>query len=356
MSGPPAKTFSDAPVRGGDDAERQFRYFTPAKRRASLYEDVTCDTQPSVHRHLSRGWPLRFEDGRGTWDDRSTALRSEDWFAFRDPAGLWERPFYQQSARAEQQIDAVVALAARDGLFEDFDPAWIEFLRLNLQVPAFAEHGLWLATASVGRDCLSDALTHAVVFEAANKQRTAQSLVLYAMDLEARFGPFEIAASKQRWLEHEAWQPTRELVERLHSVNDWAEVIVATNLCFEPLVGAMIRRELGVRAARANGDAVTPAVMGPAQAEAAWAADWTVPLMAHVLGDDAHGAGNREVLAGWLASWLPACVAAVEALGGVIEEMPVGFSAEDARERVLASTAALHEQAGVADLAKAAAA
>ena len=52
---------------------------------------MTVDTQPSIHRHLTRGWPLHFEDGRGTWNDASTALRSSDWFAFRDPGEQWER-------------------------------------------------------------------------------------------------------------------------------------------------------------------------------------------------------------------------------------------------------------------------
>ena len=58
-----------------ESSERDFSWFAPAGRRATLYEDVTIDTQPSVHRHLSRGWPVSFEDGRGTWNDDSTALR-----------------------------------------------------------------------------------------------------------------------------------------------------------------------------------------------------------------------------------------------------------------------------------------
>ena len=50
-------------------ATRDFSWFAPAGRHATLYEDVTIDTQPSVHRHLRRGWPVSFEDGRGTWND-----------------------------------------------------------------------------------------------------------------------------------------------------------------------------------------------------------------------------------------------------------------------------------------------
>ncbi|HYF24848.1 MAG TPA: hypothetical protein VD931_03830 [Baekduia sp.] len=350
MSGPPVKKLGDDGRRRGDDVERRFAYFTPAKRKASLYEDVTCDTQPSVHRHVARGWPVSFEDGRGVWSDDSTALRSSDWYAFRDPGQLWERPFYQQGTQAEAQIEAAVKGAANERMFDDFTPEWIEFLRENLQVPAFAEHGLWLATASVGRDCLSDSVTHCVVLQAAQKQRVAQSIVLYAMDLEEQFGEQPIEAAKQRWLEHPAWQPTREFVEHLHATNDWAEVIVATNLCFEPLVGDMYRRELGIRAATANRDTVTPIVARTAQTEWEWVAAWTAKLTHFLLEDEAHGAHNREVLAGWLAKWLPKAIAAAEALTAIAEQLPGEFDVDAARERVRRDAAAFHEQCGITEL------
>ena len=191
-------TSADAPTEPAPDAaddpaarelsERDFAWFTPAARRATLYEDVTVDTQPSIHRHLTRGWPLHFEDGRGTWNDASTALRSSDWFAFRDPGEMWERPFYQAGAAVEQQIESAVRSAAEQGLIEDIDPAWAEFLRGQLQVPAFLEHGLWFALATAARDCLSDTVATCVCLQAAVKQRSAQAIVLYAMDLEPHLG------------------------------------------------------------------------------------------------------------------------------------------------------------------------
>jgi propane monooxygenase reductase component len=155
------------------DSAREFAWYEPAGRRATLYEDVTVDTQPSVHRHLTRGWPVSFGDGRGTWDDGSTALACCDWFAFRDPAEQWERPFYQHGSATEQQIDAAVRAAAGEGLLADFSEDWVEFLRAYLQVPAYVEHGLWLALATIARDCLSDSVSTCVCLQAAMKQRSA---------------------------------------------------------------------------------------------------------------------------------------------------------------------------------------
>lgn len=355
MSGPPVKKFSqDAPVRG-NDAERRFGWFVPEKRRATLYEEVTCDIQPSPHRYLHRGWPVSFPDGRGTWDDDSTKLRSRDWFAFRDPGQIWERNFYKNGTASENQIEGAVQLANAEQLFDDLSPEWVEFLRINLQIPAFYEYGIWLATASVARDCLSDTVTHAVVFESAHKQRAAQSYVLYAMDLEPHFGDFSTAASKERWLEHPAWQPTRKFVERLHSITDWGEVIVATNLCIEPIVGAMIRRELGIRAATQNGDSITPVVARVAQEEWEWTADWT-EVFTHLCLDDAeNGEHNRETIAGWMADWLPLAQEAAEAVIAIVDELPIGIDVDAAQERITRDVAAFHERAGVAELTGAAA-
>jgi NAD(P)H-flavin reductase/ferredoxin len=312
---PPVKRVDSAPAPAGNDLERDFAWFTPSKRRASLYEDVTIDTQPSIHRHLTRGWPMFFEDGRGTWDDDSTKLRSSDWYAFRDPGEQWERPYYQRASAVENQIESAMRSAAREGLIADFAPDWVEFLRTNLQVAAYIEHGLWFALATIGRDCLSDSVATCVCLQAAMKQRSAQALVLYAMDLEEHHGPFPITQARETFLHHESWQPTRRLVERLAATHDWGEVIVAANLCFEPIVGTMLRRELGIRAAAGRGDTVTPVIAQVANHEWEWAREWTTELIRMLLCDPEHGEHNRATIDGWLADWQPGAQAAADALG-----------------------------------------
>ncbi len=305
-------------------SERDFAWFAPAGRRATLYEDVTIDTQPSIHRHLSRGWPLSFADGRGTWDDASTALRCTDWFAFRDPGQQWERPFYQAGSAVEQQLESALASAAEQGLLADFTPDWITFMRTSMQIPAFVEHGLWFALATAARDCLSDSVATCVCLQAAHKQRSAQAIVLYAMDLEPHLGcELPMSTAREAFLRDPAWQPTRRFLERLAATPDWGEVIVAANLCFEPVVGTLIRRELGTRAAAASGDTVTPVLARVATQEWEWARAWTVALVRFLLADDMHGQHNRRVIDGWLDDWMgPAddAAAAVSDAAGQVSE------------------------------------
>ncbi|MGA2009613.1 MAG: MmoB/DmpM family protein [Solirubrobacteraceae bacterium] len=330
-------------------SEREFAWFAPAGRRATLYEDVTIDTQPSVHRHLRRGWPLSFADGRGTWDDASTALRCADWFAFRDPGEQWERPFYQDAAAAERQLDGALRTAAAQGLLADLAPDWIEFLRDQLQVPAFVEHGLWFALATVARDCLSDSVATCVCLQAAHKQRSAQAIVLYAMDLEPHLaGELPIAGARATFLADPAWQPTRRYLERLAATPDWGEVVIAANLCFEPTVATLIRRELGTRAAAAHGDIVTPVLARIATQEWDWARAWTAALVRLLVADPEHGAHNRSLIGGWVRDWLAQARDAAAALAPV--GAAVGVDAAIAAQRTRADAGALLADAGVGEL------
>jgi NAD(P)H-flavin reductase/ferredoxin len=341
-----AGEISRGEIPGAAVDERAFGWFAPAGRRATLYEDVTVDTQPSVHRHLRRGWPVSFADGRGTWDDGSTALRSGDWFAFRDPGQQWERPFYQAGSAIEQQIKGAVRSAAEQDLLGDFSSEWVSFLSSSLQVPAFVEHGLWLALATVARDCLSDTVATCVCLQAAHKQRSAQAIVLYAMDLEPLLGvELPIEPARVAFLHDDAWQPARRYLERLAATPDWGEVLVAANLCFEPTVATLIRRELGTRAAAAHGDTVTPVLARAETQEWEWSRSWMAALSRFLLAEEAHGVENRATVSGWVRDWLPDALGAAAALAPVGEA--IGVHAARAAERIRRYAGELLNDAGL---------
>ena len=46
------------------------------------------------------------------------------------------------------------------------------------------------------------------------KQRQAQAVLLYGMDLEEHFGEFPVERASESWLSDEQWQPARRYVER----------------------------------------------------------------------------------------------------------------------------------------------
>ncbi|MGH3086593.1 MAG: toluene hydroxylase, partial [Rubrobacteraceae bacterium] len=55
----PAIRLTDAEAGAAEFAgsdSRAYNYYTPQKRRASKYEDVTVDVQPDPERYLSQNW------------------------------------------------------------------------------------------------------------------------------------------------------------------------------------------------------------------------------------------------------------------------------------------------------------
>src|SRR5581483_11341732 len=128
------------------------------------------------------------------------------------------------------------------------------------------------------------------------------------------------------------------------------EVIVAANLCFEPVVVTLLRRELGTRAAAANGDTVTPVLARVETQEWEWSRAWTVELIRFLLDDPEHGAANRELISDWVRKWLPLALDAALALAPLAEQIPVGIDEQQAVARVSEYAGAMLEQAGLPEL------
>jgi Methane/Phenol/Toluene Hydroxylase. len=315
------------------EAERTPQWFAPQRKRSTQYEDVTVDVQPSVHRHTRFGFPIAFPDGRPSFWDDSTKLRSRDWYAFRDPGGLWERPFFQKGAAHDSEIANTLQVARDNDLYTALSTEWVDFLAAQLVPISLAEYGLVAPLSSSMRPALGDAVANCLGFGAGYKLRQAQALALYTMDLEQGIPGFSTEDGKQRFLDDPAWQPVRRYVERLASLTDWSEAIIATNLCFEPLVGSFLRREVLMRLAASHGDVVTPPYGRVAQAEWGWARDWTVAFVRLVIDDPDHGGRNLAIIHEWLEDWGALARQALDALEPVVAGVDSAFAEARARTR-----------------------
>src|SRR5258708_27020170 len=112
------------------------------------------------------------------------------------------------------------------------------------------------------------------------------------------------------------------------------ERVIAANLCIEPLVGSLLRREMLLVPASLNGDPVTPVIIGNAQREWLWYRDWTSELMRFCVGDEQFGAQNRKVLRSWAAEWNGRAGAAADALATELERVPHSRPPAEALEQV----------------------
>jgi propane monooxygenase small subunit len=103
-------------------------------------------------------------------------------------------------------------------------------------------------------------------------------------------------------------------VERLTAVGDWCELLFATNIVFEQLVGSLFRSELVMQIAARNGDYITPTIVGTGEHDYDRDLAYTRNLFQLLTRDDEHGQTNKELFGSWLATWVPRCLEAAKAL------------------------------------------
>ena len=318
------------------DGNRKFSYFKPKGRHPSEYEDLTMHTQPDPTDYAIQGWFTHFPDGRAPWTPDSTALRCTDWWAFRDPSKQWQRPYVAVQAEQERGLDRIVEAAKAEQLFADYDETWAKTV-LGKYYAAYAclEYGLFRCFSYAQREALSATTGNVCIFNAADKIRHAQDITLYGMDLTEVIPGFSDAEAKTVWLEDPVYQAARKNVEGLMASRDWGEVILGINLVLEPLLGVLARVQFFSRFATRNGDGVTPTILATVENDWQRNLKWTKEFVQVLLSDPEHGQGNKKVIDGWLATWLPYTQEAMQSLAPLFElptAKPQTFA--QARQRV----------------------
>jgi propane 2-monooxygenase small subunit len=294
---------------------RSFNYFTPRKRRATVYEDVTVDVQPDPARHLSQGWVYAFADGIAGYPEEWTALKSTNWHEFLDPNEEWEQTIYRNNANVVRQISQNIEHGRTAHVFSQMNPSWVKVLERHVFAWAHAEHGIGMHVYTPAqRDAPTNMINNAIAVGALHKLRFAQDLILYNLALSEEVEGFDGSVHKDAWQNDPIWQPTRELVERLTGIRDWGEAVFATMVVFEPLVGELFRSGFVMQAAAPQGDFVTPTIMGAGESDAAREQKVARALFRMLADDEAHGEQNKATMQGWLDEYVPAAVNAARNL------------------------------------------
>ena len=303
--------------------KREFTYIKPQGRRATEYEELTLHIQQDPKQFAWAGWTLLSPEGRPAWTEDSTALRSSDWWAFRDPHKTWQRPYVKLQAEQGRALERIVETAKARDLFTHFDPQWAqEVLACHYAACAFVEYGLFRCFAYAQREALSDVIGNVCIFNAADKIRYAQEISLYGMELGQALSGFSDAEAKKVWLTDPLWQGVRENVEKLMVLRDWGEMVVAINLVFEPLLGELIRSEFFLRFSPRNGDSVTPAIVESAELDWERNQKWTKAFAQLLLGDPSHTDHNRKIMQEWVDQWTPLTLKAAQNLAPLFELPP----------------------------------
>jgi propane monooxygenase small subunit len=328
----PKPVFTDAEAGAKEfpsSNSRTFNYYTPRKRRATVYEDVTVDVQPDPARHLTQGWIYGFANGQGGYPHEWTALKSSDWHLFLDPNEEWEQTIYRNGANVVRQVQQTIANAQAADAFAGWNRSWVKVVERHIGAWAHAEHGLGLYVYTPAqRDAPTNMINNALAVGAAHKLRFAQDLILYNLDVSESVEDFDGSAHRDAWQNDPAWQGVRENVERLTAVRDWAEALFATTIVFEPLVGELFRSDFVMQVAAPQGDYVTPAIMGTGEADTARERRGARHLFEMLVNDSEHADANRALLQEWLEKWVPSSATAarqLQPLWSQVSEKVVSF-------------------------------
>jgi len=321
----PKPVFTDA--EGGakefpSSRSRSYNYFEPKKRRATVYEDVTIDVQPDPERHLTQGWVYAFADGSCGYPQEWTALKSGNWHEFLDPNEEWEQTIYRNNANTVRQIGGVLANATAAEAFSGWNRSWISVVERHVSAWAHVEHGLGMHVYTPAqRDAPTNMINNAMCVGAVHKLRFAQDIMLYNLDVSDQVEGFDGGAHKDVWQNDQIWQATRENVEKLTGIRDWAEAWFATAIVFEPLVGELFRSGFVMHAAALQGDFVTPTIMGCGESDCTREQRGARALFRMLADDEHHGKANRKVMQGWLEEWVPVSLAAAQQLQPIWSEL-----------------------------------
>jgi hypothetical protein len=307
-----------------DSPPRDFTYIKTRKARLSEYEAVNCFAQPDPDVLGPEGWFLRTAEGRPLWLRDSTRLEHPRWFDFRDPAGLWQRTYVKLQAEQERAVELAVEGGVTAGVFTDVNSVWLrELLGRHYRVWTYFEYGVFRACAQAQREALSDTLGGVLCFEAVDRMRHAQDIILYLMNVEKAVAGFADDGAKAEWLNEPLYQPARKMTEEIMALNDWGELAVAVNLVIDPLFSEVGLSQLIRRSAPYHGDSITPMLVLCAERDRQRNLAWTVELVKMVTAPELEQCEqNRRTIQDWIVRWSPLALQATEALAPVFERVP----------------------------------
>jgi methane monooxygenase component A beta chain/propane monooxygenase small subunit len=269
---------------------------------------------------------VHFDDGRDPFTEDSTRVRSSRWRDWRDPFQVWQRPYVQNTNFEEQALEHLSPIVLDTGLGQVNNRWLYEILGKYYAAWPFAEYGLFLALCYAVREALADTVMFATAFEATDKFRHQQDIVRLILEIADRDDAYTDAGARDAWMEDPVLVPVRENIERIFSLYDWAEILVAVNLVFEPLAGRLVKDEFVARNAPHNGDPLTPVLLAAARRDTARHLETTRSLVSFLISDPQFADDNRQVISGWVERWSAESNRAASAAAGLFEIEGISLS------------------------------
>lgn len=316
------------------------------KRKPTPYEVVTSKFQyhfrregsPFEHPNMPLNqWYLDHREG--------SPLQVESWEEFRDPYRLTYKDYVSLQHERETYVDKLIDRAEERGLVAEVDPEWVSTLAEFILPGRFAIHVLQMTGLYVGQMSPSAFISNCANFSAADELRRIQRLAYWTKTLANAHDESLATTERARtaWESNPAWQPARELLERLLIAYDWGEAFAVRNLLVKPALDQLLNVKLGELAAK-NGDEFFSMLLAEFTVDSRRSEEWSTALVRYALDSDA---ALRDQINVWLSSWQGLIDNAVAALAPVFEKAPEPISAGSVIESVADSRNTLLANCGL---------
>ena len=296
---------------------------------ATRYQEATLDVEPRENFHYRPTWA----QDRELYDERYTALRLTDPYAYADPRSFYYTPYVTNRAAHHDEFGKTLAYVEQRDLLAKMPDGWKKMVGAVVVPLRHYESGAQLISVAGARFAYGTSLEQCCTFAAFDRIGNAQ--MLSRIGIAAGSGTAEVLTSaKQQWIEGDHLQPLRRMVEEAMAVEDWAEGLLAIDHA-DAVLYPLLYSALDEIALLEGGGAYSLVV----QHLTSWYADqrkWLDALLKTWAGDEQHGAANRDAFRRINSDWAGRVVDAVTAIAVAVDEQLPKARAVEAAERIAA--------------------
>jgi phenol hydroxylase P1 protein len=280
---------------------------------ASRYLEATLDVEPRENFHYRPTWV----QDRELYDERYSALRLADPYAYTDPRQFFYTPYVTNRAALHEEFGKTLAYLEERELLARMPEAWRAIVASVVVPLRHYESGAQLISVTGARFAYGTSLAQCCTFAAFDRIGNAQMLSRVGLGLSAGTADI-LTTAKQEWLDSDHLQPLRRLVEEIMIVDDWAEGLLAIDIA-DSLIYPLLYTGLDERALIGGAGAYSLF----AQHLSKWFTDqrkWLDALIVAWRDDPDNGESNQSHLTRIESTWRPRAQQAVDALSSVIDD------------------------------------
>ncbi|WP_151960765.1 aromatic/alkene monooxygenase hydroxylase subunit beta [Acinetobacter bereziniae] len=214
--------------------ERRF-----GNKPATRYQEVSFDVQASTNFHYRPLW----KPEKTLNDQTHTALKMQDWYAFKDPRQFYYGAYVQHRARMQDTAESNYAFFEKRQLVDNLSDAVKQKIITCLLPIRYVEQTANLHMMSGSAYGYGTVITQACIFAAMDRLGMAQYISRIGLMLDGHTGE-SLAQAKQAWMNDEMWQPLRKLCEHSLTEQDWFKLYILQSLLIDTFLQELVFGQL----------------------------------------------------------------------------------------------------------------